>query len=292
MSGTRHEFSSSTKNVLAKRVAYKCSNPTCRRVTIGPNTEGHKSSSIGVAAHITAASAGGARFSEALSPEERADIENGIWLCQNCARLIDVDENLYTVELLKRWKEEAEDEAFIALQENRLRDLKASENQRPYADVELIWYSGMKRTLGASAATRELYGDTPISMLQVIWHNHLIWNYRLKVFNNSSVPLYNLKLYKHESAEAFTIKDKIPAVNNLPPFQDLTLGAETEMYFDGTGKEAIDLMEPKFPRQIQGMQMLLEYRGENRNVYFTELKLKDRELSILHCEARPVGYAE
>lgn len=46
----------------------------------------------GVAAHITAASPGGARYDAALTPEARADIGNGIWLCQNHARLIDNDE--------------------------------------------------------------------------------------------------------------------------------------------------------------------------------------------------------
>jgi hypothetical protein len=46
---------------------------------------------VGVAAHITAASPGGPRFDPNLSDKERASATNGIWLCQNCAKLIDND---------------------------------------------------------------------------------------------------------------------------------------------------------------------------------------------------------
>ena len=59
---------------------------------------------MGIAAHITAASVGGPRFDDSISSDERKGIDNGIWLCQNCAKLIDNDEKKYTVELLNKWK--------------------------------------------------------------------------------------------------------------------------------------------------------------------------------------------
>jgi hypothetical protein len=43
-----------------------------------------------------------------LTPEERASIENAIWLCASDAALIDTDTKTYTVELLKNWKMEHE----------------------------------------------------------------------------------------------------------------------------------------------------------------------------------------
>lgn len=52
----RDDFNSSTKDVLAKRVGFHCSNPNCRTLTCGPRTEANKFVSIGVAAHISAAS--------------------------------------------------------------------------------------------------------------------------------------------------------------------------------------------------------------------------------------------
>ena len=111
MSGSeRDEFSKSTIDVMAKRVAYRCSNPSCRKVTSGPNANKHKYTNIGVAAHIKAAAPGGKRYDPFMTSEERCDIDNGIWLCQSCSKLIDSDETTYTVELLHRWKDRAEEE--------------------------------------------------------------------------------------------------------------------------------------------------------------------------------------
>ncbi|TDW99739.1 hypothetical protein [Dinghuibacter silviterrae] len=102
------DFSPRTKEILAKRVGYMCSNPTCKRPTVGPNSAIEKSTTIGIAAHITAASPAGPRYKSNLSLEERKHITNGIWLCSLCSDLIDKDERHYTVELLNDWKREAE----------------------------------------------------------------------------------------------------------------------------------------------------------------------------------------
>lgn len=78
------------KNSLAHRVGIKCSNPDCRKPTSGPSDEGNKKHiNIGVAAHICAASEGGPRYDAAMSSEARAAFDNGIWLCQSCAKMID-----------------------------------------------------------------------------------------------------------------------------------------------------------------------------------------------------------
>jgi hypothetical protein len=58
----RDEFSKETKEIVAKRVGSRCSNPNCRRPTSGPQTHPRKTVNIGVAAHITAAAPGGARY--------------------------------------------------------------------------------------------------------------------------------------------------------------------------------------------------------------------------------------
>ncbi len=74
-----------------------------------------KSVNIGVAAHITAAAEGGPRYDSALDSDERAGIANGIWLCQNCAKLVDNDLLKYSAELLHQWKSSAEQEAHMRL---------------------------------------------------------------------------------------------------------------------------------------------------------------------------------
>jgi hypothetical protein len=104
----RDNFSAAAQASLAKRVAYRCSAPTCRATTIGPGIEDSKTVSVGVACHITAAAPGGPRFDHTLSPGQRSHIENGIWLCQTHAREIDVDPSRYPATLLHQWRDEAE----------------------------------------------------------------------------------------------------------------------------------------------------------------------------------------
>jgi tetratricopeptide (TPR) repeat protein len=107
----RDDFDARTKETLARRVGYRCSNPGCRQLTSGPQEDPTKAVNIGVAAHITAASEGGPRYDPGLSAEERRSVDNGIWLCQNCAKLIDSDVRQYTPELLREWKRQAEQRA-------------------------------------------------------------------------------------------------------------------------------------------------------------------------------------
>jgi hypothetical protein len=96
----RDNFSRQAIAQVAKGVGYRCSNPDCARATVGANAEQDGIISIGVAAHIRAAAAGGPRFDPAQGADSRRAKENGIWLCQNCGRLVDVDPQKFTVELL------------------------------------------------------------------------------------------------------------------------------------------------------------------------------------------------
>ena len=57
----RDDFSMKTKEELAKRVAYKCSNPQCRKPTIGANENSDGIVSVEEAAHKSASSPGGKR---------------------------------------------------------------------------------------------------------------------------------------------------------------------------------------------------------------------------------------
>lgn len=90
----------------------KCSCPDCRIPTAGPDGDGGVTNT-GVAAHISAASPGGPRYSEDLTSEMRSDISNGIWLCQTHAKLIDDDEFTYTPGVLRDWRDTAEHMAAL-----------------------------------------------------------------------------------------------------------------------------------------------------------------------------------
>ena len=87
----RDDFTLRTKRILASRVGWRCSNPSCRALTVGPSSDPASSVSVGVAAHITAAARGGPRYDPKLPREKRAGLQNGIWLCEVCGKLVDVD---------------------------------------------------------------------------------------------------------------------------------------------------------------------------------------------------------
>lgn len=112
----RDDFQKKTKELLARRVGYRCSNPKCRKATSGPDSTGSQAVNIGIASHVAGASPGGPRFDATLSPEERTSAANGIWLCQICAKLIDSDLAKYTKEVLLDWRETAEHLAAAEIQ--------------------------------------------------------------------------------------------------------------------------------------------------------------------------------
>ena len=107
------DFSEDTKRILAQRVNHFCSKCGCP--TSGPQIAPSKALNIGVAAHITAASLGGPRYDPTLTQGARQSIENGIWLCQSCAKLIDNDTARFTTKVLQGLRAKAEADAFAAI---------------------------------------------------------------------------------------------------------------------------------------------------------------------------------
>ncbi len=154
----RDDFSVKIKELLSKRVGSRCSNPSCNQLTSGPQENPEKSVNIGVAAHITAASPDGPRFDEKISPQERGSSENGIWLCQNCAKLIDNDPPRYPTDLLFEWKKSAEEKAINEI-EGKLQVNSHSNNLDSWRKIEKLMpdlLAEMRDDLGNYPLRREL----------------------------------------------------------------------------------------------------------------------------------------
>jgi hypothetical protein len=105
----RDDFSTTVRLTLSRRVGGFCSRPGCKNHTSGPHANPDKVNDTGVAAHITAAAPGGPRYNPALTSAERKAANNGMWLCQFCAKLIDSDAATYPEALLREWKIWAEE---------------------------------------------------------------------------------------------------------------------------------------------------------------------------------------
>jgi hypothetical protein len=123
----RDNFTKKTKDLLAKRVAYRCSFLGCGIITIGP---GHSSTedtiNLGEAAHINAASENGPRYDEKMTTEDRKSIDNALWMCRQHARMIDSDFINYSSATLKQWKEIAENETY-----RLLKDVERPRSKKP-----------------------------------------------------------------------------------------------------------------------------------------------------------------
>lgn len=125
---TRDNFNESTKRELADSVGTRCSNPKCRRATKARKRGENATQNEGVAAHICAAAKGGPRYDPDMDADERKSFENGLWLCSNCATLIDNDANHYTVKLLKEWKRNCQQMALAELEGDYKFDFKKEYN--------------------------------------------------------------------------------------------------------------------------------------------------------------------
>lgn len=84
----------------------QCAFPNCTRKMIAEDGK----TVVGEIAHIQAANKNGARYYPLISDEERADFPNLMLLCDEHHKMIDnkENENIYTIELLKKWKAEHE----------------------------------------------------------------------------------------------------------------------------------------------------------------------------------------
>jgi hypothetical protein len=142
----RLEFTPKTKRVLAQRVGYRCSNPNCQVVsTIGPGDDEKSVVLLGEAAHIIGAIQKGIspRADSTKKISEIVSLENGIWLCRNCHRLVDSKISTYTVDALRKWKSQAE-----------ARQAKLLEEQ-PSTFVEKYIYPSISVDKGISSDTFE-----------------------------------------------------------------------------------------------------------------------------------------
>ena len=81
-----------------------CQNPNCN-IPLFPE-QAEKDSHFAEMAHIFAATDGGPRTFEELSEEERGEYANLILLCANCHTIIDKESEVYSDNIITKWKHE------------------------------------------------------------------------------------------------------------------------------------------------------------------------------------------
>lgn len=108
----RDEFTEKTKRRIRRQAGWLCSDPSCRRHTIGSNSDGDGEINLGTAAHICAASPKGPRYDLKMTREQRRSPDNGIWMCRLHGTAVDAKDSKFTVELLHEWKAQAQKDSW------------------------------------------------------------------------------------------------------------------------------------------------------------------------------------
>ena len=191
----RKEFNSTTKQIIAQRAGYQCSYPGCTCGTIGPASDTKKAVNVGEACHICAASAGGPRYDPNMTEEQCVSPENGIWMCRTHAAEIDRDTRRYTVDVLKKWKEEAEERA----NKNRTNHMNINSSRMKYyielflpvISIALAYplYNGIIKEI---LFLRFLV--TIDIVLVLILLAYLLINFTYTKYVKKSVPIYSKKI--------------------------------------------------------------------------------------------------
>jgi len=108
----RDEFTEKTKRQIGRRAGWLCSDPSCRRDTIGSNSDGTGEINLGTAAHICAAAPEGPRYDPNQTREQRRSPDNGIWMCRLHGTAVDAKDSKFTVQLLREWKAQAQKDSW------------------------------------------------------------------------------------------------------------------------------------------------------------------------------------
>jgi hypothetical protein len=88
--------------------AARCAFPGCRVECVAEETEHDRAATYGRIAHIAAHSDTGPRADASLSKKDRDKYENLLLLCANDHDKVDFQPNTYTIDDLRRWKNEHE----------------------------------------------------------------------------------------------------------------------------------------------------------------------------------------
>ena len=167
---TRANFSMATKEALAHRSGYRCSFPACGSPTTGPSAETPAAvSNSGMACHIWAAGSGGSarRISTTMSREQLEDVSNGVWMCYRHGKLVDTDEDTFSVPMLETWKRISELRAKLSQESGRdvvLTPRHLSEIPLPAESLGLVSL-GAENTIIGDALSR--------SCAELIWGQQL-----------------------------------------------------------------------------------------------------------------------
>lgn len=109
--------------------------------------------------------------------------------------------------------------------------------------------------------------------IEPIMHWHINWRFEIRVYNNSSFPAFNVKIESIGESH-FSSLEELRPVNNVKPFEFITLLATFSQNIESVHTEADELMKKKIPLGLDGLLLKITYLDEDENEYSSYMKIE------------------
>lgn len=160
---------------------------------------------------------------------------------------------------------------------------KASK-QKPFLEADLVWHGSSRSPRGYSNKNpTELdengrlitvigAGVKPI----IFWE--LSWRFDLQIHNNSTDPAFNIQIESIGDAH-FAELEKLRPVNNLQPYEQLTLKATFYDAVEDVHTIADQILSFKIPEKLEGLVLKITYLDEDRSSHITLVKIEKNQIT-------------
>jgi ASC-1-like (ASCH) protein len=154
---------------------------------------------------------------------------------------------------------------------------------QPIVELDLIYQSSGRSNMGYSPKNPVVMEDgQPVINIGfaispiIFWH--LDWNYEIRVHNNSSFPVFNIKI-ESVGQSHFDHLEELRPVNNIKPYEFESLNANFEFGIEGVHTEADEILKQRIPNNLNGLLLKITYYDANRQEYISFMKIEDNKLS-------------
>lgn len=150
---------------------------------------------------------------------------------------------------------------------------------QPIIELDIIKHGGMRSPMGYSDKNPVHIEEdgSPVILIgagsKPIKHWSIGWRLEVRVFNNSSYPAYNIKIESIGEVH-FHEFENLQTVNNIKPFEYVSLQAKFTQWLESVHTEADELMKYKIPPDLEGLLLRITCHDEKRNEYISHLKIE------------------
>ena len=145
--------------------------------------------------------------------------------------------------------------------------------RRPRVDIDLHleWKKSTPNGLSNDNSKEEATFVT-----KVRYNFTLVWQYKLRLKNNSSATAYSLEVRTENGA--FYYLEKLQNMTMVTGDTAIELDAKYVEHFVGTGAQANEALQPNCPPNLKAIKLIVEYSSEDQERYMTEIDVRTIDL--------------